>query len=118
MSSENNGDESLHGADPTADGRALAALFASLVQDAPASELSPEKVIELGKKEHNRALDQRIKRGKYGRNLLLAAALAALAAIVLPKLGHPSAAVSSARSSPSAASSAELRQPGSASDSA
>ena len=99
MSSDDDSDE----AGRSADEQALAALFASLVADSPPSEVSPEEIIELGKNEHNSALDRRIKRLKLGRNLLLAAALAALVALVVPKLGHSSSSTASSSSSAAAA---------------
>src|ERR1700712_4576706 len=92
--------------EPTADEQALTALFAALVQDSPPSEVSPEAVIEQALQDHDAALDQRIKRLKLGRNLLIAAVFAGLVVIFVPKLGHLSSTATSSVSSSAASSAA------------
>src|ERR1700712_2301700 len=92
--------------EPTADEQALTALFAALVQDSPPSEVSPEAVIEQALQDHDAALDQRIKRLKLGRNLLIAAGFAGLVVIFVPKLGHLSRTATSSVSSSAASSAA------------
>lgn len=85
--------------DGSADEQALVGLFASLVADAPASDVSPAVVVRLGKIEAHRALDARIKRFKVTRNVLVAAAAAALVVLIVPHLGSSSAAPTAASSS-------------------
>ncbi len=90
----------------TADEVALAALFAAVVLESPASEVSPDDVIELGRKEQRAVLDRHTRRRIYGRNLLIAAAVVALLAIVLPKLGNSQSDTAATASSTSAAAAA------------
>ena len=95
---------------PMTDEEALTAMFASLVEDSPASEVSPDRVIQLAGGEQDAALERRIKRLKLGRNFLLVAVLAGFVAIVVPKIGH-SSSESSAPSSSSAAAPAAAPVP-------
>ena len=88
---------------PATDEQALTELFAALVADAPASSASPLELIKLGRIEQRRALDARIKRFKVVRNVLVAAALAALVVLIVPHLGSGSAESTAASSSSSSA---------------
>lgn len=105
------GDEGIWAADE----RAMTDLFASLVADAPASEVSPLDVVRLGRREAREALDTRIRRFKVLRNVLVAAAFAALVVLIVPHLGSGSSSSTAASSAgaasvPAAAASA-VRQP-------
>ncbi len=97
--------------EPMTDEEALTAMFASLVQDSPASEVSPERVLELAGSAQDAALERRIKRLKLGRNLLVAAVLVGLVVFVVPKLGHSSTASSATSSSAVASAPAALPVP-------
>lgn len=105
------GDEGISAADE----RAVNDLFASLVADAPASEVSPLDVVRLGRRAARDALDTRIRRFKVLRNVLVAAAFAALVVLIVPHLGSGSSSSTAASSAgaasvPAAAASA-VRQP-------
>ena len=79
------GDEGISAADE----RAMHDLFASLVADAPASKVSPLDVVRLGRREARDALDTRIHRFKVLRNVLVAAAFAAVAALTALAAAQP-----------------------------
>lgn len=85
------------------DEKALTDLFASLVADGPASEISPLAVIKLGRIDQRTALDAKIKRFKVLRNVLVAAAFAALVVLIVPHLGARSAESAASSSSASVA---------------
>lgn len=105
--------------DKTPDERALAALFASLVEHSPPSEVSPLEVIKLGTREKDADLDRRVRRLKVGRNVLVAAVIAGVVVLVVPHLGGGSSSTSAANSNASASSSSsEVRAAAAASGSA
>lgn len=97
------GDERRSGVGRTADEQAIAAMFTSLVQGAPPSEVSPFQVIRLARDEVRAAGDRRARRLKIGRNVLLAAAFAAVVVLVAPHLGSSSTGEATAASSASSA---------------
>jgi hypothetical protein len=89
-----------------ADQQALTDLFASLVADAPAFEVSPLEIVELGRIEQRHALDSRVKRFRVVRNLAVAAAVVAMVVLIIPHLGSSSSESTAAASSSSSAAAA------------
>lgn len=85
-----------------ADERALRAMFAALVEGAEPSEQSPLDVQRLALQAQRSARDRRSQRIRYTRNVLIAAVLVGVVALVVPQLASTSTN-SAASSSGSAA---------------
>jgi len=95
-----------------ADERALSDIFASLVADSPACDVSPLAIVKLGQLDQQAALDKKIKRFKLTRNALLAAVLAGVVALLLPHLnGSPPSSTATGSSSTAARLSGALTVP-------
>ena len=91
------------------DQQALTDLFASLTADAPPSEVSPLRIVKLGNAERNESIDRRIRRLKIVRNVAVAAAIATVVVLAVPKiLGNSTSdsASAPAQNAPAAAASA------------
>jgi len=108
MNAANDGNDGAKGGNTAgdvgaADEQALVALFASLVQDAEPSGLSPLKVQELARNEARLATGQRERRFRITRNVLVAAVLAAAVVWVFPRLLPESGSSTTAGSSSASA---------------
>lgn len=99
-----------------ADEQALRAMFAALVDDAAPSELSPLEVRRSATSENDATLDRRLKRLKFTRNALVAAALAGVVALLLPHLGSTSTGTAASSSASAAAAGAIPQSAGAAAD--
>ncbi len=89
----------------TPDERAVAELFGALVADAPPSELSPLSVLAAAKREQRLGIDARQRRSRWTKGALIAAVVAGLAVVIVPKLDL--GVSSNATSAPSSAIAAD-----------